>query len=236
MDIETIRKIITKPVTKFSTGGFRPTNSIEESWIGKVTAFLEDEEIPRDEKGNLMIPLCQLYLPNLPFVHENVKETKLISAFVSNDFFDPLETMGKNWVIREYTDLDKIKIKAFPAQEHFLKPFPLKPEFVERDYPLWDGGGLSREMEEEVLKLEKAGVIECYYDIADHVYEHKIGGYPSFCQSGIYDYDDGFGAGFEFVFQISSDNKAQLNVVDSGSFMFAKNKTTGEWNIYYDFY
>ncbi len=66
---------------------------------------------------------------------------------------------------------------------------------------------------------------------ATHTYEHKIGGYPSFCQSGV---DPG--EGFEFVFQISSDSKINLNVVDSGSLMFWKHNETGEWALYYDFY
>lgn len=64
-----------------------------------------------------------------------------------------------------------------------------------------------------------------------HTYEHKIGGYPSFCQPGVDPGDD-----FEFVFQISSDPKINLNVVDGGSLMFWKNNTTGTWAIYYDFY
>ncbi len=42
MEIEQIKEAIAKPSTKFITGGFRPTNTIEESWIGKVFAFKED--------------------------------------------------------------------------------------------------------------------------------------------------------------------------------------------------
>ena len=79
------------------------------------------------------------------------------------------------------------------------------------------------------------GVIKSYCDATEHVYGHKIGGYPSFCQSGIGD-ADGFGDGFKFVFQISSDAKINLNVVDNGCFMFAKNNETNDWSIYYDFY
>lgn len=42
--------------------------------------------------------------------------------------------------------------------------------------------------------------------------------------------------GYEFVFQISTNEKANLNVVDNGSFMFARNAESGDWSIYYDFY
>ncbi len=235
MTIEEIQNKISKPVTKFTTGGFRPENTIEESWIGRVFAFYENEDIPTDKNGDLMIPLGQFYIQNLPVIHENINDTKLITVFISKEFPECLEKMGDNWLVREYKTLDGIKIKDLKNPESFLKPFPLKSELVEKDFPIWDGGGLSGEMEDEIIKLENEGIINSYYDITEHTYEHKIGGYPSFCQPGIGD-SDGFGEGFEFVFQISSDGKANLNVVDSGSLMFAKNKKTEEWSIYYDFY
>ena len=75
----------------------------------------------------------------------------------------------------------------------------------------------------------------CYYeDIADtHSYLHKFGGYPSYCQSGL-----GLEAeeNYYFVFQISSDNVARYNVVDSGSLMFFYNENENKWVMYYDFY
>ena len=90
---------------------------------------------------------------------------------------------------------------------------------------------MPEDIEAEILRLERTGEIQSYYDLITHAYEHKIGGYPSFCQSGVDPGDD-----FEFVFQISSDPKINLNVVDGGSLMFWKNNTTGTWAIYYDFY
>ncbi len=235
MTIEEIQEQISKPATKFITGGFRPENTIKESWIGKVFAFYENEGIPTDKNGELMIPLGQFYIPELPFIHQNIADTKLITVFISKEFPECLEEMGDNWLIREYKNIDEIKIKELTNPDSYLKPFPLKPEFVENDFPMWDGGGLSSDMEDEINKLEDDKIIDSYYDITEHTYEHKIGGYPSFCQPGIGD-SDGFGTGFEFVFQISSDEKANLNVVDNGSLMFAKNKETEEWSIYYDFY
>lgn len=101
---------------------------------------------------------------------------------------------------------------------------------IEKDYPQWEGG-IPVDIADAVLKLEIEGEIEDYYDIVEHLYTHKIGGYPSFCQSGV-----DFGEGFEFAFQISSDEKINLNVVDNGSLMFSRNQNTGEWKLYYDFY
>mgnify|MGYP001021637741 CR=1 FL=1 len=72
------------------------------------------------------------------------------------------------------------------------------------------------------------------YDIVDtYLYLHKFGGYPSYCQSGL-----GLEAikDYPFVFQISSDNVARYNVVDSGSLMFFYNENENKWVMYYDFY
>ena len=41
---------------------------------------------------------------------------------------------------------------------------------------------------------------------------------------------------FEFVFQISNDEKACFNVIDNGSLLFSRNPDNGEWALYYDFY
>ncbi|MFP3748177.1 hypothetical protein SB816_34485, partial [Achromobacter sp. SIMBA_011] len=80
---------------------------------------------------------------------------------------------------REYGPDDVLVRKTLPVAGAFLKPFPLKTENVPEDYPLWDGGGVPSELEDEILKLERAGEIQSYYDLVTHTYEHKIGGYPS---------------------------------------------------------
>ncbi|MFD0701204.1 hypothetical protein [Myroides pelagicus] len=253
-EIQELLHEISRSVTLFTTGGFRPTHTIEESWIGKVNCYGVDEEIPLDEHGALMLPIAQFYLPSLPFIPEAVKDTQIVTVFASAKLADPLEPMGANWLIREYKALEDIQIKELSHAHSFLKAFPLQPAYAADDCPLWDGGGLTAAQEARVIALEEKGVIDSYYDITQHHYQTKFGGYPSYCQSGIgISGDDlfylplevegvavhepqGYGEGFEFVFQISSDEKAGLNVVDSGSLMFAKNKQTKQWSMYYDFY
>jgi len=110
-----------------------------------------------------------------------------------------------------------------------IKAFPSKYELIKEDYPLWDTEDIG-DVIDEVLTLEESGEIESYYDIIEHEYSHKIGGYPSFCQSGI-----DFGEDYHFIFQISSDSKLNFEVCDGGSLMFAKNSKTNQWVMYYDF-
>lgn len=44
--IEEIKKQLVKRATGFITGGFRPTNSNTENWIGQVYLYRENEDIP----------------------------------------------------------------------------------------------------------------------------------------------------------------------------------------------
>ncbi|WP_295476523.1 DUF1963 domain-containing protein [uncultured Pseudomonas sp.] len=231
MDIPEIKRRLARPATRFSVGGFRPTYAREESWLGRVSLYRPDEDLPVNRAGKTLHPYAQFYLPALPWVSPMLDSVKVLTLFVAWPFPRPEEDMGDNWLIREYRDLDELVEKDLSAPDAFLKPFPLSASLVEEDYPLWDGGGVPRAVEDAVLALEHAGTISCYYDLTTHCYEHKIGGYPSFCQSGIEPLDD-----YEFVFQISTDDKIQLNVVDNGSLMFWKHKTTGDWFLYYDFY
>ncbi|REC49520.1 YwqG family protein [Chryseobacterium pennipullorum] len=236
--IQKIKERIERPATEFFTGGFRPQNILEESWIGRVFAYTKDEEIPLDQQGNPMMPLLQLYLPNQPFVPEQIKDKKLMTVFISYDFPQTFEKMGSNWLIREYDDLEDIVVKDLRSSASYLKPFPMTSKLVPTDAPLWDGGGIEDidySLISEIVKLEREGLFDSYFKFTEHSYRTKLGGYPSFCQPGI-GFKDGFGKGFEFVFQVSSDEKACLNVIDSGSFMFAKNTETGEWSLYYDFF
>lgn len=184
-EIENIKKQIVRKATEFATGGFKPTNSISESWIGRVYLYKEEEEIPKDNKGNLMLPLFQLCLDNVENVPEVLSDTKVLTVFVADELPTELTDNGNNWLIREYKKSDKLTIKELINPESFIKPFPLSPKAIEEDYPVWDGGGLTSEMEDKVLELENSGVIDDYYDITENQYGHKLGGYPSFCQSGI---------------------------------------------------
>jgi uncharacterized protein YwqG len=231
MTVEEIKNKLSKKAVEFSTGGFKPTNTDTESWIGRVYLYKQDETIPPDNNGDLMFPLFQLCLSNLPFTPNALSKTKVITVFISEDYPKDLSANGDNWLLREYFFETELLIKDLTNQASHIKPFPLKPKLIKNDYPVWDGGGIPGDIEDEILKLENGGIIESYYDIVENHYLHKVGGYPSFCQPGI-----DFGDGFEFVLQISSDEKADLNIVDSGTIFLAKSVKTSEWKFYCDFY
>ena len=229
-ELQSLLKEISRPCTVFDVGGFRPTQAIEESWLGRVSRFRKEEGIPEDRHGNPMLPLGQFYLPALPFVPKSLSGISLLTVFLSSELEGDSDLMDGCWEVREYTDIDDLEERTSPKEGSGFKSFPLRSRLVEADHPIWDGGGLTADQEDAFLGLESRGEIEDYDEVTNHVHGHKFGGYPSFCQSGV-DL-----APHQFVFQISSDEKIGLNVIDNGSLTFWRNPENGSWKLYYDFY
>ena len=104
--IEEIKKQLVKRATGFITGGFRPTNSNTESWIGQVYLYRESEDIPIDDNGKAMLPLLQICLEELPYIPDTLKGSKVLTVFVSENMPGRLAYNGDDWVIREYKEED----------------------------------------------------------------------------------------------------------------------------------
>ena len=247
--IAELRAALARPCTELQTGGFRPSGSDEESWIGRVFLCRPEEtgEV-LDTHGRPLHPLAQFYLPALPYVPENLRHVTWLTVFMGEEWpevWNGQDRNGEGWLLREYTAADTLVHHEYPTVG--IKAFPLKPILLERDFPIWDGGGAGH-LSEEICALEPEypneadeNTLQYYDDIAtEHCYHHKFGGYPSFCQSGICENEGSaglnMGEGFRFMFQISSDDKAGINVVDSGSLMFSRHSGSGEWSLYFDFF
>ena len=193
--------------------------------------YKEEETIPTDNEGKMMFPLLQVCLDGLPYIPDALKGTKVLTVFISKDIPASLSPNGDGWIIREYTEKDLLVIKDLSSPSSPIKPFPLKSCLIEKDYPVWDSGDIPTEIEDELAEMEDQEEITDYCDYTECYSGHKIGGYPCYIQSGV-----NFGDGFEFVLQIASDEKANFNVIDNGNIYLAKNRLTGEWVFYCDFY
>lgn len=232
MQLEKIKSQLVKKAEIFITGGKRPTNTLLESWIGSVKWKNKEDEIPVDNFGNTMVPLATIFLKNLQYCPKELNGIELITIFMSRDVFEHLESkdLSQWFEIRIYNSLDRL----IPCNYYsdMLKSFPLTAKLVDNDYPEWDTGAIPYELEEQICELEDNGDLEYYDDIFEENYAvHKLGGYPSFCQSGYW-----FEDGYEYVMQIVSDQKADFNIVDNGGFYFYYNQKNKDWKVYCDFY
>jgi len=222
--IKELKEKIARPCTEFETKKFDYDDENKISWIGRVFLCKENEveERPKDDKGETMYPLAQFYLANLPYLPEALKKFEYITVFMGEDFpeyneeNEGVSKNGDGWILRTYTKDDVLVKNEYLRDDNICpKAYPLEAKFHAEDYAIWDGGGLDEDLEN------------------DHTYLHKFGGYPSYCQPGL-----GLEVekGYNFVFQISSDDVAQYNVVDSGSLMFFYNENEDKWMMYFDFY
>ncbi len=228
-----IKDLLRKQATWLTTGGRRPIDSLSENWIGKVNLYKADEAIPTDANGEMMIPLLQLHLDTMPYVPDVLKGTKVITMFISCTNMPTSHSIndGKSWLLREYKDGDELVKKDLSNENSKIKPFQLNPQLLDEDYPSWDSPDIPDTIVDELCAMEESGEISDYLDYCDCEEGHKLGGYPSYIQSGT-----DFGEGFEFAIQIASDTRCNFNIVDNGNFYLAKNKVTGQWKLHLDFF
>ncbi len=228
MTLDELKKRLMRKAVIFQTGGFQPTNEIGESWIGAVKWKMSTDELPKDKDGEEMMPLASLFTGCLDYVPEQIAGVKLCNVFVSKSYQEHLLDLNGYYLIRTYDSVDGLVPCDWECEG--LKSFPLKPDLVEDDYPQWDGG-MNPDLEDAVIELENSEGIDYYDDIHTKNYSmHKVGGYPAYIQSGNWD------KRYEFIFQISSDDKVGLNIVDSGSFYFFYSKELDRWDIQCDFF
>ena len=228
-EIEAIRAALRRKAVLLETGGESTSDPLE-SWIGGVRWRGGDESAPRDAAGREMIPLASIFLEGLSCVPPALRGLKHLAVFMAADIWDHLgeSDVGPWFVIRAYGSLEGLV--PCDWRSGLLTPCPLRPRLVEDDYPDWDGG-IPEDIEARLHSLEEAG-FDYYEAVCEATYErHKIGGYPSFCQSG-----RDFGDGYAFVMQIVSDSKVGLNIVDGGHFYFYYHPQKKDWKAFCDFY
>lgn len=228
MTVEEIREKIKKKATIFHTGGFEPTNELGESWIGKVSYKKEGESLPLDKNGKEMGPLAMFFVDDLNVCPHIFKDKYMCAVFISYDLLEHSDDSKGYYCIRLYTKDDKLVPCNWTFFEDGLS-FPLRKELVDNDYPR-NSYETSEEIYDEINRLEEEEGKDYYDDILEENYAiHKIGGYPSYIQDGgDCDTND------TFVFQITSDEKAELNIVDSGNLYFFYEDN--DWDLYWDFF
>ncbi|MPQ44949.1 DUF1963 domain-containing protein [Clostridium tarantellae] len=180
-----------------------------------------------------MDPLATIFIEKNDYLPKDLNGIALITIFISDSFYDgniDFNNFKKYFNIKTYTTTKNLIYCQWDNK--YMKHFPLTEEYVNNDYPLWDDGGIPNNLFEILCEMEDSNDIDYYEDIAEDFYsQHKIGGYPSFRQSGYW-----FNEEYNYVLQISSDEKANFNIVHNGNFYFYYNSKKNDWKVYCDFY
>lgn len=178
-----------------------------------------------------MTPLAEIWIERLPMIPKCLEGIALVTVFISEEMLEVCEPIDGGWLVREYMSAAEVVHKDLPEPDTYLNDLPISATRFDNDWPSrWDDIDFDSD---EVIVEESANSIEpdAGSDEGEHLRSHKVGGYPTFCQSPEHP-----GVGFEFAFQIASDDQINLTVVDDGALQFYRNPETREWTLYFDFY
>ena len=221
MNVEEIRRRLVRKASVMSLGGFRPPSDPFTTWFGRIRVALPHEIWPTDD-GKPMLPLCQINCAELPYKPDALSDIALISVFITQDELPSDTPNGEGWSLRTYASLDGLVEIEEPKPTTLIKPFPVRWELIEEDYPIWDDVDIKVPPEVE----------DNYYDLFVNRDGSKVGGWPTLIQSEIYWAPwNKHPANPAYVFQIDSEEKAHWAWGHAGVGYFGRGtgSATDQW-------
>lgn len=217
---ETYKELETKyrQASVSQIGGFKPPEDKLTSWFGGNGFGLENESIPK-YNGEEMFCLLQVKVDELPFIPEELKETKFLCVFINRKEIPFDKPHGEGWLIREYKSIDNLKPFTTSSLPPVVKDFPIKWNQVNDDAPGWENAWDVIDMT-AINETEDAD--EKFFMELNRYDNTKFGGYPTEIQHG-HKLEN-------FVFQISSEEKPNWMWGDNGVAYFNKN-SEGVWEF-----
>ena len=229
MDLENAKAQLRRRAITFEIGGFRPPDSSDASWFGRVNLAREGEVWP-DTDGTPMHALCQINLTELPFRPPRLDDFDFITVFIGADDFPDCAPNGRNWCLRAYLSLGELVALQPTETGSTIKQFPMRPQLVDEDLPCWED--VDVELDDDVS--------DNYHEQFKNVEGFKLGGWPTLIQSEIFWAPwNKHPAAPEFVFQIDSTEKGNWSWGDNGVGYFGRGTETShenewacEWQCY----
>ena len=204
-------------------GGFRPPEDKITSWFGGRGVGLKHEIIPT-YKGKEMFCLLQVKISELPFIPQELKNTKFLVVFTNREEFPFNKPHGEGWEIREYDSLAGLGFLPKSKEPDVVRDFPVMWHKIDDDAPDWENAW---EIVDMTPINESDGEDERFFDEYNRYPGTKFGGYPSCIQHG-HNLEG-------FIFQIGSEEKPNWMWADNGIAYFNKDKS-GTWGFECQFY
>ena len=221
MNVEEIRRKLVRKASVMVVGGFRPPADPFTTWFGRIRVALPHEIWPTHD-GKPMLPICQINCAELPYKPDALSDIALISVFMGQDELPSDTPNGDGWALRTYATLDGLVEIEEPKPTNLIRPFPVRWELIEEDYPCWDDVDIKVPPE----------VADNYYDLFENRDGSKVGGWPSLIQAEIYWAPwNKHPANPAYVFQIDSEEKAHWAWGDAGVGYFGRGtgNATDQW-------
>ncbi|MGI4789399.1 MAG: DUF1963 domain-containing protein [Janthinobacterium lividum] len=234
-----LKQKLVRRASRAVVGGFRPPADPFTSWFAKVNFALPGEDWPTSA-ARPMMPLCQLNLTEVPFRPESISDIAFLTIFIDQEELPTDKANGDGWMLRAYPSLEGLVPIVPPADIGYLKPFPIRWELIEDDFPCWE------DAQDNPLASKLEGN---YHDFFENQKGTKVGGWPGLIQAGLgiattqegLDYRavmEGNTAFPEYVLQIDSESKAAWSWGDAGFGYIgrgtgaARDVWTLEWQCY----
>jgi len=194
-----------------------------DAWFGRAAVALPGEGWPSDEDGP-MLSLIQLNVAQLPYVPADLADIAFITVFITQGNLPDGEPNGEGWLLRAYPTLEGLELLEVPEGLESIRPFPIRWEPIEEDYPSLDDAirlNFPEEFAEEFTPID----------------ELKVGGWPSLIQSEIYWAAHNRHPAYpEYVFQIPSINDFMWGDAGYGYFGRGDVAARDEWAMAWQCY
>lgn len=146
------------------------------SWFGHVTHAPPGATWPT-YRGQLMWPLLQVIVPDLPYCPESVRDLAFISAFAFPDLSEADIDNGEGWAVHHAYRLKDVVPLAEPQHDSWVRPCRLGWEYIPEDYPSYDD--LPDDFPEHLRG-------DNYHEDFRKIWGTKVGGWPANIQSEVY--------------------------------------------------
>ena len=217
--LEDLRVKLKRRAIVFDVDDSRPAADPLESRFGRVSVGLPGEIWP-EWQGKQLQALCQINLRVLPFRPPRLGDVAFLAVFIDPNELPGETPNGEGWALRAYDDVDALVPLPQPTNTA-IKPLPMRPRLVERDYPCW----------EDVPIELPADIADRYHDRFKNTFGLKLGGWPSLIQSELcWAPWHKHAAAPEYVFQIDSIEECQWSWGDAGVGYFGRGTTPGKEN------
>lgn len=220
--IDEFHKAMRRRAIRMEIGGFRAPADPLSSWFGRAAFGLPGETWPSAD-GRSLHALCQINLTELPFRPPRLDDLEFITVFIDPDELPSDTPNGEGWCLRGYRRVDDLVPLPQGDIASPVKPFPMRPQAVEIDFPCW----------EDLRGEIPAEVDDRYQENFENIPGFKLGGWPTLIQSEIYWAPlQQHPIAPEYVFQIDTTEKGNWMWGDNGVGYFGRGTADGrrdEW-------